>query len=412
MYFVTAREIKSFTGQAEPRILAKMDQETDLPEVFRRFGVFVLPVDRRTYAIIRGQGYHRTEKIDGHEPQVHEATLPITLIEMAEKGPLSEGLYLEHAYNSGLLERFLSVSPLYGYLRGRTTTPEFSFQIGQVHLEVKGAQIELDQTYVDGGQVVIAEAKIGIPRSFIIRQLYYPFRTLQLQEPDRPIRTLLFAYEHRTKTYNLWEYKFTEPSHYDSIELVNSARFTFRVTPPDPEQFEADAGLTEAIPQADDLEKIMELPVQVSMGKTDGRAIATYFRFTQRQSSYYRQAAEMLGLVEMRANRYYLTSVGRSFVRLAMPDRNRAMTELLFKHPVMQEVLKKLISRPEKPVTRGDIIATISRMSALTGTTPRRRAQTILSWFRWMQTNFGLVVVERQKIWLATRFPSLNRFSH
>ena len=149
-----------------------------------------------------------------------------------------------------------------------------------------------------------------------------------------------------------------------------------------------------------------------NMGKADGRAMATYFDFTQRQSSYYRQAAEMLGLVEMKANRYFLTSVGRSFVSLATPDRIRAMTELLFKHRIMQGVLKRLISSPEKPVTREDITATISRMSALTGTTLPRRAQTILSWFRWMQTNFGLVVVEKEKVWLATRFPNLNRFSH
>jgi len=88
---------------------------------------------------------------------------------MAEKCPLSEGHHLVHAYNSGLLERFLSLSPLYGYLSGRTTTPEFSFHIGQGAAESKGGPNRAHQTYVDGGQVVVAEAKIGIPQSFIIR---------------------------------------------------------------------------------------------------------------------------------------------------------------------------------------------------------------------------------------------------
>ena len=409
--YVTAQEIKQFTGKTEPRILAKMDTEDDLPALFKRFGVFVLPVDRRTYAIVRGSGYHLTEAIDRAHPLVHEATLPLTLIEMAEKGPESEGRYLEHAYNTGLLERFLEIEPLYEYLSGRTTTPRFSIGVGRVQLEVRGAQIELDRTYVDGGQVIIAEAKIGIPRSFMIRQLYYPFRTFGIQEPNRVVRALFFAYDKQDKTCNLWEYKFKDPMNYESIELVKAARFRFHIRPPDPEQFETAADLTAVIPQADDLSKVMELPRQVSLGRSDSRAIAAHFGFTLRQSSYYRQAAEMLGLVKLTGNKYSLTSEGQRFVTLTVPDRNRLMTELLFRHPIMQKVLRGLMSHPGTPVTKRDITNIISRESKLTGTTPPRRAQTILSWFKWVQVNFGLVAVEEDKIWLATRFSNLNQYA-
>ncbi len=409
--FVTAQEIKQFTGKTEPRILAKMDTEDDLPDVFRRSGVFVLPIDRRTYAIVHGSGYHNTEQMNGASPTIHEATLPLTLIEMAEKGPTSEGRYLEHAYNTGLLERFLDVKPLFGYLSGRTITPQFSFFVGGVKLEVKGAQIELDRAYVDGGQIVIAEAKIGIPRSFIIRQLYYPFRTYSAQEPNRAIRTILFAYDNQAQTYNLWEYRFTDPSRYNSIELVKSGRFRFQISPPDPKHFETTADLTDAIPQADDLRKVMELPVQVAIGRTDSHSMAGFFGFTERQSSYYRQAAEMLGLVKLEGKRYSLTKKGQNFVGLGVPDRNRTMTEILFTHPIMQEVLKRLISHPNTPVSRKDIVAIIAQNSKLTGTTPPRRAQTILSWFKWVQSNFGLVIVKEEGVWLARSLPSLSQYS-
>ncbi len=408
---MTAREIKEFTDRTEPRILAKMDEEEDLPELFRRHGVFVLPVDRRTYAIVRGQGHHRPEPMDRVRPTIHEATLPISLMEMAEKGPLSEGHYLEHAYNTGLLERFFDVKPLYGLFAGRTTTPSFLFSVGTVQLQVKGAQMELDQAYVDGGQIFIAEAKIGVPRSFIIRQLYYPFRSFKLAEPGRVVRILLFAYEKGTKSYYLWEYGFTDTLSYESIELVKAARFTLLTKPLHPEQFAVASDLTDAIPQADDLRKVMELTVQVGLGSTDSRTVAAHFQFTTRQSFYYRQAAEMLGLVDLNKNRYSLTSEGKKFFSLVAPERNRMMTELLLRHPIMQEVFKQLLSHPDRPVSRRNVAEIISQRSKLTGTTLTRRAQTILSWFRWVQTNFGLVVVIENKVSLPTRFDSEKQSS-
>ncbi len=389
-----------------------MDQEEDLPGLFRKYGVFVLPVDRRSYAIVRGQGYHKPEEMWSTQPLVHEATLPITLVEMAEKGPRNEGLYLEYAYNTGLLERFLGVKPLYGYFGGRTTTPQFSFHIGMTQLQINGAQIEMDQTYVDGGQIIIAEAKVGVPKSFIIRQLYYPYRAFKIREPNRLVRTFLFAYDDRGKLSYLWEYAFNNPLRYDSILLVKSDRFTFRIKAPEAQQFAKHGDLTKVVPQADDLAKIIELPIQVHLGSADSEKIARHFHFTKRQSSYYRQATEGLGLVELRGRKYELTRTGHRFVGLSVPERNRAMTELLFRHPIVQETLKALLSNQDAPVSKANIEKIISESSRLTRTTLARRAQTILAWFRWIQRNFGLVVVSGDHIWLASRFPSLNGFAN
>lgn len=67
--YVTAKEIKD-TSKEEPRLMAKIDEEEQLPSIFKKYGVFILPVDRSTYAILKGKGYHALEPIES-EPEKH-----------------------------------------------------------------------------------------------------------------------------------------------------------------------------------------------------------------------------------------------------------------------------------------------------------------------------------------------------
>ena len=61
--FVTAKEIKD-TVKEEPRLMTKIDQEEDLPSIFKRYGVFILPVSREVYALLKGKGYHALKPIE------------------------------------------------------------------------------------------------------------------------------------------------------------------------------------------------------------------------------------------------------------------------------------------------------------------------------------------------------------
>ena len=45
------------TSQKEVRILCKQDTREDRPQIFRRQGLFVLPVSNGRYAIVKGEGY-------------------------------------------------------------------------------------------------------------------------------------------------------------------------------------------------------------------------------------------------------------------------------------------------------------------------------------------------------------------
>jgi hypothetical protein len=55
--YITAKQIKQ-TSNEEPRLMAKIDTREKLPQVFRQNNLFLLPVSRKEYAIVRGIGYH------------------------------------------------------------------------------------------------------------------------------------------------------------------------------------------------------------------------------------------------------------------------------------------------------------------------------------------------------------------
>ena len=197
----------------------------------------------------------------------------------------------------------------------------------------------------------------------------------------------------------LWEYDFENPFDYGSIYLVKNGCYKIKVIPYKAEDFiKKEPDLTSKIPQADSFEKVLLFPIYVSMGYRNSRLIAGKFGFTVRQSSYYRQAAEMLGLVELKGKTYYLTELGEEYVRKSPKERIKMAAGLLLRHPIMREVFIRIISKPDKPVTREEVMNIIRSKSRLTKTTIPRRTQTVFKWFEWLQRNMGLVTVTRNKI--------------
>jgi hypothetical protein len=66
------------------------------------------------------------------------------------------------------------------------------------------------------------------------------------------------------------------------------------------------------VPQADSFWRVAEIPLLVEQGINTSGKMAAYYQFDPRQSSYYRQAAEFLGLVsqDKRSHVYQLTDLG------------------------------------------------------------------------------------------------------
>lgn len=230
-FFLGAEQIKKScqhfkkTTEKEVRILCKQDSRKDRPQIFHEMGLFILPVKNGAYAILEGEGYVDVPEIDT-EVIHYEAKLDFPL-ETLKIGN-SEMQHLDYAYASSLIRSFIGDDTLVLTIRGRKSTPKFSFSAGMHKhcLEAKGVQTEVDAGYEGKERVLLVEAKNSHKNNpvdnVIIRQIYYPFRKWQ-QHTDKPVDLIFF--EKRKDEYCIWSFEFESMDDYNSIKLTNSQRY-------------------------------------------------------------------------------------------------------------------------------------------------------------------------------------------
>lgn len=390
LHFVTAEEIKTIT-HAEPRIMAKMDSSADLPPIFKKHGYFLLPVRNGKYAIVRGDGFHRLEDTNEASTHISRIKFPLTT---AGRGS-SEMQYLDYSFNSGALESVIGRQPLYQSIRGREYSRDFRFAVNKTLLDVSSVQLEVDSGLEGEDSIVLVEAKMNTPEDFIIRQLFYPYNNFKIVSPDKLIIPVFFTYEPATKIYNFWIYEIPDAANYNSIRLreVKSIKILGE------HEIELEdikpKGIVpykDLIPQANDISKIIELVFKVSEGINNYRDIAAYFQFDERQSSYYREAAEALGLVIPKDGSYHLTDIGKELVQLPAEKRNIFFAELLADFNLIKNALDILKERGV--LKQSDIEKLIAASSKLTGSTVTRRAGSLMAWLRWMSEATGSFAVK------------------
>jgi len=381
--------------------MAKMDARSDLPTIFRSNGLFVLPVSNGEYVIVKGDGYHDLETPDS-SPRTFQSTMPFDLV--TSRVGRSEMQYVDLAYNAGLIEHFMGVDSLYLSVRGRKFSSSFDFRVnGSPVLHVEGVQIEIDGGFEGERTFVVLEAKIDWTGNFNVRQLYYPLRsweeTLRARSALKQVRPMFFVYDTQESTYRFWEYRFGAQEDYESIEFVRSKQFKLEWKPIEVARFQAvtpDAGSKrpQIVPQADDVTKLGELPFLVGLGVDAAETVARHFGLDRRQSSYYSQAAEALGLIELGRARYRLTELGLEYISKSAPERNDMLCRMMLRLPLFNEALATMLLARRKSVSKVQIMDLI-RSRGYSGSTVGRRARTILSWFEWMERTFGVVQVRR-----------------
>lgn len=408
---VTAAQIKEITG-LEPRLMAKFDTDESRPDAFKEHGYFILPVRNGEYVLIRGQGYHAVEPPSA-EPLRFRSRLTYRP-KMTELG-LSEASKLDLAHSVGLIDEFFGTTESIRTLGGRKYSPDFEFSVGRHGpILVRQVQYEVDAGYEDEHKIVLLEAKIQVPTNTIVRQLYYPYRSLMSALPNITVTTGFLAYEPDDSggVFHLREYRFADPARYDSIELVQSGSYRVQhpaaaeqeppLMPAIEELFAAAVTQEWHVPQADDFEKVADIPVAVAMGYTEAKSMARRFSFTERQSSYYRDAAEALGLVSLNAGRYELTDLGSVYAASGLSIRRQILQQLLLRLPVVAAVDALLRRRPTQGLTRQQVADMLEKLTRYNGTTAWRRAATIIAWFRWLGERTGEYQVEDDVLRLTT----------
>lgn len=397
---LTDRQIKAVLGgRRDLRLLVSMDTYDKLADVLRLHDSFVLPKSRSEWAVVRGKGYQSLD--DPGEPERFPSRLPIRLTTTAYGH--GESSFLFHAFNSGLLDHFAG-ERLFPTIAGKGSTPAFHFRIdAHVELDVEGAGMEIDQGFESQESVQLFEAKVGWKNTFLIRQLYYPFRShqeLQRAADSKRVRPFFFVAEPNEGTYSLWEYEWSDESDYEAIRLVKTKRFKIEEGP-------ARTDLLVSIPpdpsvpefQANDLNKVTALPFLVRQGVNTARRWAEYYGFALRQGNYYESAAEALGLVESEEGTFVLTNMGRRFVTLPPQERDTLVAERLLKIPTINRVFALARDRGAEGVGDSDIARVIGETRRLSGATPPRRASSIRAYFCWLAQTMGVAVVEDQRIY-------------
>lgn len=395
--FVTAEQIHS-TLHTEPRNMAYIDNESRLPDSFRRRHLFVLPVSNGRYAIVKGKGFE-APKPENLRTEVFRPELDPGVALIGTLG--GEGSLAAYAFNSGLISHVGEFSPVHIGPSDRFFLDRFEFRVdGSAALVQQGAQAQVDGFYFGSGGAMLMEFKAHPTRTFVIRQLYYPFRHWLGRSGSigcTSVRPFFVDFDRRTLTYRFLEYEFTDVEDYESIRLIRAR--AFRIEPRRRhelliDQVAPDLQVASLSPQADNFERVLRVPLLVGGGEASAAVLAEAEQFHVRQSSYYRRAAEALGLVRASDERYRLTPLGEDFVRLNAVERNKLAAKQMLRIPAVYDVVRSVVDEPGRELSKVDLgRALVNRDPRLSGSTVARRAQTLVAWLRWLQASTGIVSV-------------------
>jgi hypothetical protein len=396
-YRVNAEELKKIT-QREPRLLAKFDTPSELATPIREAGYTLLPVRNGEYLLVRGTVFVTLPPCEDHGTFQPNLPFPLRTSSRSE----GEAQYIDTAFNTGLLQHFLGIDPMYLTIRGRERTKPFQFQLSGIAIDTSSVQIEVDGGYEALSDIVLVEAKIGLPDQFNVRQLYYPFRYFSDLVPEKTIRTIFMACIPTSTQYYLYEYVF--PVRTDPLSARAPRCGLYRLLSPQSLTIYTllDAKIqsrNNLAPQADDLIKVFELLTAVDAGISTSSDVADYFIFDPRQSSYYREAAEYLGLITTAPDgAYELTELGLDVVSRPPIEQPRALAEAVVNSWIFVDLIKKVGSR--RVIIDADIEALIATAKKRDGsrryneTTTGRRRQTIVAWIKWLASEIGCFSIE------------------
>lgn len=174
---ISAAQIKEFR---EPRLMAKFDHIINLPEIFSVNELSILPITRGDYVISHFEAYHKFENINN---KVIRVSVPQYIQSLDFNNITSETVALNCAVATGIIEDFIGDELILPTVSGRMSSGSFGFEIMDTHskthrkMNIINSQIEIDAAYEGIQYLSLFEAKCDLSEDFLVRQLYYPYRT-------------------------------------------------------------------------------------------------------------------------------------------------------------------------------------------------------------------------------------------
>ncbi len=391
-YFqITASQINTI-GKREARLMAKFDTKESLPQIFKDSELNINAISNGSYIIFKDEKHQSFISLPDYKEIIPRKVTPVLDFELQTllfAPRMSESNALDFAHHSRILNNYCGEKELKLTTRGRFFSDGFNFQLGKLgEIGVKGVQIEVDAGYEGREQFLIIEAKSSTRSNFNIRQLYYPYRHFE-KKTTKKIRAILLSFSNGI-------YYFTEielhPNYYD-YRIINNEAIEV-VIEEKSEEASIIAFLSQPthtphsipVPQADNLDKVIDLAAFLLDGPRDKFEIAEYFEFDERQGDYYGNAAMYIGLVEKSAGLFKLTELGNEIVHFQnRENRNFQVVKAILKTRVFNDLVS-LYLKQQNQMDDQQIIKRLSE-EGLTGSTPQRRKSTVRSWLNWILSN-------------------------
>lgn len=154
------------------------------------------------------------------------------------------------------------------------------------------------------------------------------------------------------------------------------------------------------VPQADSPERILAFLRAVAAGIRDAPHMASHLGFKERQSNYYREACQLLGLITWKVGEQYsLTPAGRNLADAASAQQRRLLASAMKRVPIMVLALEALGAAdvPHGPERRQLLTRLVAergctQKGVIGGVTVSRRALTVSAWLAFIEVVAGPVV--------------------
>ena len=211
---IAANQIKEFR---EPRLMTKFDQKSNLPDIFLKNNLSILPITRGSYII---------GKFDAYADLTYNniETIPFKI------PPHIESIDPQHIYSEANALNTVFVGEVINHILGEDTLPTISGRMGTGNFDFKissgnnsfninilNSQCEIDGGFESQNKLLLIEAKNFKVDNFLIRQMYYPYR-LWKDKVNKEVIPAFFTYSN--DIFSFFIYKFNDKLNYNSLELV------------------------------------------------------------------------------------------------------------------------------------------------------------------------------------------------
>lgn len=380
----------------EPRLMAKIDTSVLLPRVFKKNKLSILPVRNGEYILFLDPQMLCFCKfpcdLDSMPIEKHIPAIQLSNFDsFTNLENLNESQALDIALMSSIIKDFTEEENLFLTIRGRQFSKDFQVFIPSINKQVSisKVQIEVDAGYESQKAIYLFEAKIGKREDYNLRQLLFPY----LEWKKRTTKDVIPIFTFFTNGfYYLFQFEFSESL--ETPKLIKQKCYSLS----DIQEFDLKQTIEESdkyylpeknipFPQANDLDKVVDVVSVVNQGYETKWEISEIFEFDERQGDYYGNAASYIGFLTKKEYCYSLTKDGAKLLNLESPSkRAKLIVELLIEKDVFNQIFKLLLQKDlnVESLNQSDISSIIQEYTDLKESTANRRASTVKQWLRWI----------------------------